>query len=604
MQFKEIMKRVLLTGIVICLFLLLVFIHPFYYIDNMLCDTLYRQTDGVSPTIKIIAIDEETMEQYGKFEIWAREKTAQTVALLSSNPECSPAMIGLDLLFTDSSGTESDENLAEACASAKYVVMSSNIVYRGTTQMTEDRNVYFDAGNIALIEKPYEELDQVIEHGFANALIAPDGVVRHVRLFEKFQGEIFENFSWKLYSKYKKLCGEEPIIPKLDGKGQLEFFYSGGIGEFPHFSMSRVLSGEVPVSEFKDCIVLVGAYAPGFQDAYGTAVDFGGQMYGVEIHANVIQALMEEKTAVPVQTWLYCLVTSIILLLYVMIAQRQKLLIVLLEGSFLLILHLAAGRAMAFHGYTITQVSFLVVIILTMMYFVVQKYFTELLRKKKLLAVFKTYVAPQVVDVLSKDDHFANRLGGEKRHVAVLFVDIRGFTSMSEGLQPEDVVKILNEYLALTTKCIFQNQGTLDKFIGDATMAVFNAPVDQPDYIYRSVAAALDMKQEMEEVSQRLLQNYGKQVSFGIGIHCGEAVIGNIGCQVRMDYTAIGDTVNTASRLESCAKRGEILISEQVNQEIEDRILTEYVSEMELKGKSHTVRTYRVLGYKGGKTGE
>ena len=160
------------------------------------------------------------------------------------------------------------------------------------------------------------------------------------------------------------------------------------------------------------------------------------------------------------------------------------------------------------------------------------------------------------------------------------------------------MVSILNEYLALTTSCIFGQNGMLDKFIGDATMAVFNAPFDLDDYIFRAVKTAIDMRAGAEELSKRLLAQFGKKVSFGIGVNCGEAVVGNIGCDFRMDYTAIGDTVNTAARLESRAGAGEILISQAVYEGLKDRIAVEEVGEMELKGKSKAVMVYRVIEIK------
>jgi len=156
------------------------------------------------------------------------------------------------------------------------------------------------------------------------------------------------------------------------------------------------------------------------------------------------------------------------------------------------------------------------------------------------------------------------------------------------------VVEILNEYLALTTQAIFKNGGTLDKFIGDATMAVFNAPFDLDDYIYRAVCTARDIAAGSEELKEKLLARYGKTVSFGIGVNCGNAVVGNIGCDFRMDYTAIGDTVNTAARLESNAKRGQILISQDVYEAVKDRVEVTEVGVIPLKGKSNEVFVYQL----------
>ena len=241
-----------------------------------------------------------------------------------------------------------------------------------------------------------------------------------------------------------------------------------------------------------------------------------------------------------------------------------------------------------------TQLYAIIVFALIIVYLVVEKYLLEKLRRRKMLSTFKQYMAPQVVDKLTKGNDFEIKLGGEKRDVAVMFVDIRGFTPMSENLQPEQVVQILNEYLTLTTESIFKHNGMLDKFIGDATMAVFNAPFDLEDYLYEAVATAWDIKSGSEELGRKLMEQFGRTVSFGIGVNCGDAVVGNIGCEFRMDYTAIGDTVNTAARLESRAKPGQILISEKLYKALEHRIEAEEVGEMELKGKSNKIVVYSV----------
>ena len=221
-------------------------------------------------------------------------------------------------------------------------------------------------------------------------------------------------------------------------------------------------------------------------------------------------------------------------------------------------------------------------------------YVLESIKKQKVINAFKKYVAPQVVDELAKKGDFSIALGGEKRQVAVLFVDIRGFTPMSEGLMPEEVVEILNEYLRLTTNAIFQNKGTLDKFIGDATMAIFNAPFDLDDYVFRAVCTAMDIAKESDALDAKLQERFGRSVSFGIGVHCGEAVVGTIGCEHRMDFTAIGDTVNTAARLESNAARGQILISKEVYEQVKDRVDANEIGAIPLKGKSQEVFVYQL----------
>ena len=580
--------------IIICLLCAMVLTSVFYSLDSIICDRLYTEMNGVKRDIRIIAVDEETLEEYGSFTIWSREKSAELVELLCQDNDTSPLVIGFDFLFTGDTDPDADYRLAEACRRACPVVFASNVVYRGKTKQDSSGEMYFDVWNVDMVEEPYAALSQTVDSGFTNAYVAEDGFIRYTKLFESYRGSK-ESFPWIIYNIYQTSHGREAVIPEMNDAGQLNFFFSGRVGEYSHVSMKSVLDGTVPVKEFKDCIVLVGAFAPGFQDSYLTAAERGNPMYGVEIQANIIQALMDGKTALGVPLQLYLAVACSLVCIFFLIAKKQRLIPVILESVVLIILHMYAGRILALNGRTIPQIYFIFVIFLLMVYFVIEKYLIEKYRRKKMLSAFRKYVAPQVVDELEKDDSFNMKLGGEKRDVAVLFVDIRGFTPLSESLEPEQVVSILNEYLALTTSCILNNYGMLDKFIGDATMATFNAPFDLDDYVFRAVKAAADMRDGADTLAEKLQAQFGKKVSFGIGVNCGEAVVGNIGCEFRMDYTAIGDTVNTAARLESRAGADEILISEAVYESLKDRITAEKVGEMELKGKSKAVMVYRVI---------
>lgn len=580
------------------LFALGVVFMPFYAIEARLSDALYSQLDGTKREIKIITVDEETLAKYGTFSEWSRVKCAELICLLCEKEESAPIVIGMDFLFASEADELADRVLIEACQKAGNVVFASNMVYRGETKQDEYEGVYFDSWNVEMVETPFEGLKDVVSDGFANVYIATDGCVRYTKLTEEYKKDIEHSFAYAIYKKYMETKGLEMEIPVSDGKGKFTFFYSGENGEYAHFSMKDVLDGVVPASEFREAIVLVGAYAPGFQDAYVAAVRKSVPMYGVEIHANILQALMQGKTAVALPLGLYLVIGICLLIIFFVLAKRWKLVPAMIGAIVLGAAHMLAGRFLAKGGYTIPQLYFEVVLFLIMLYFIVEKYFMEKYRRKKVLSTFKKYVAPQIVDKLAKEGNFELKLGGEKRHVAVLFVDIRGFTPMSESLTPEEVVNILNEYLALTTASILANEGTLDKFIGDATMAVFNAPFDLDDYVYKAILTAIAIRNGSEELAEKLQCKFGKTISYGIGVNMGDAVVGNIGCEFRMDYTAIGDTVNTAARLESRAKAGEILISEATYLAVQDRIEAEPVGEMELKGKSKPVKVYRLIDVK------
>ena len=249
-------------------------------------------------------------------------------------------------------------------------------------------------------------------------------------------------------------------------------------------------------------------------------------------------------------------------------------------------------------GTTISLVYLPIVLVVSYIYCLAIGYILESIKRKKVINAFKKYVAPEVVDEISKKGDFKIKLGGENRDIAVLFVDIRGFTTMSEVLEPEQVVEIFNQYLNLTTNAIFKNRGTLDKFVGDATMAVFNSPFDLDDYEFRAVCAAMDIVAGGAALEDKLMKEFGRSVGFGVGVNCGPAVVGNVGCEFRMDFTAIGDTVNTAARLEANAKKGQVLISDTIYERVKDRVEVEEVGEIPLKGKSKGVFVYSVVSVK------
>lgn len=588
-------KEILLPLIPTVIMGILLIAKPFYNADVFLCDMAYMDLQGPSPEIKIIGIDEETLTEYGNFSNWSREKSAELVELLCEDEATAPALVGFDIMFIGE-GTDAavDERLVAACEKAGNVVLATNIVYRGMTKTDENGKLYYDTWNIEMEEMPFDALSQVADSGFATVLMSEDGFVRTAQLFADTPNGYRASFAYSLYENYMEYLGKEVIKPEVNNENQLNFFYSGEVGEYSTYSLCDVLDGTIPKSEFTDCIVLVGAYATGMQDAFHAAIDRGQSMQGVEINANLLQALIDGRTAIPASAKIHALIMMVITYVVFFLLRKQKLVWTIIETVAIMGIHLLVGRMMALNGKWITQLYVLIVYVLVIVYLLVEKYLLEKLRRRKLLSTFKQYMAAQVVDKLTKGNDYEIKLGGEKRDVAVLFVDIRGFTTMSENLQPEKVVQILNEYLTLTTESIFKHNGMLDKFIGDATMAVFNAPFDLEDYLYEAVATAWDIKAGSEKLEKKLMEQFGRTVSFGIGINCGDAVVGNIGCEFRMDYTAIGDTVNTAARLESRAKPGQILISDKLYKALENRIEAEEVGNMELKGKSNKIMVYSV----------
>ena len=559
-------------------------------LDYMVRDTVYQIPRGIDSRIKIIGIDAETVNKYGQIQTWSRSRYAELLNKLNEDESTRPAIIGLDVFFLGNVD-EGDQVLVDAVKQSGNVVIVDQLIYN--QRMEENENGVL-VTTVDHVQEPFEELLQAAKVGYSNVAQDSDGIVRRVVPTEQVNGETRQTFSKVMYEEYRKIKGITPTEIPTDKTGRSIINYSGKPGDYEYVSMADVLEGKIDTRAFKDSIIFVGAYMPGMQDNFKVPNGGSRQMYGVEVHANVFQSYMEERFAVNGNPVLFALIISVIAMLLHLAFRKLKLWISL-------ILLLATVGAEVFlcvmlnnKGTTFSIIYLPLILVLSFVYAIVIHYIVERARKQKVLGAFRKYVAPQIVEEIAGKGDFTIKLGGENRDIAVLFVDIRGFTTMSEALQPEEVVEILNEYLSLTTKCIFDNLGTLDKFVGDATMAVFNSPFDLPDYEYKAVCAAMDIVKGGQELEKVLLEKHGRSVGFGVGVNVGPAVVGNVGCEFRMDYTAIGDTVNTAARLEANAKKGQVLISDALYDRLKDRIEVNEIGQIPLKGKSNGIMVYEV----------
>ena len=590
---KETIRKITVSLLAAILTFVLSVTGILYSFDKIVADGWYQKPTPTNPQIKIIAIDEKTLQAYGDMKTWNRKLPADLVDQLYAQEEYAPSVTVFDIMYISDVDSETDIRFAESCKKAGNIITAVNTVYE--TEVTKQNDaLVVDENHIGMVEYPYAALKEASSYGYANTIQDQDGYIRFATTEVEFEGEVIEALAVKAYKMYCENQGISPVMPETFKKNRFGFTFSGKSGAYEVLSLVDVLEGKIAPQAFANSIVFVGAYAPGMQDAYNVAIQKGAQMYGVEIHANILEALLEGKTNLPVSETLFGFVAAVIVGVFAVICWKAKIAVSTIIMVISIGLNFAVGKMLYHNGKIMNLVILPIMFLLTYAYFLVEGYLTEILRRRKVVSAFKKYVAPQVVDEISKQGDFKIVLGGESRDIAVLFVDIRGFTPMSESLEPEQVVEILNEYLQLTTESIFKNGGTLDKFIGDATMAVFNAPFDLDDYIYRAVCTARDIAAGSQALEEKLMARFGKTVSFGIGVNCGRAVVGNIGCDFRMDYTAIGDTVNTAARLESNAKKGQILISEYVYEAVKDRVEVTEIGEIPLKGKSKGVFVYQV----------
>ena len=593
------MKKNYVLAIEILLIGLLTFVFCytdiFYSLDSLYKDRLYQQPRSVDPTIKIISIDEKTMEALGPFGTWPRSTYAEILDILGDYP----AVVGFDIMLMGTMNEEDDAVFLNALKERDNVVLAAHLVYETKVEMLPNGEFNVDHMHVSQVEVPYT--GDVTPIGYANTSPDSDGKIRSylpVTQVENGNGTVTEytSLSYQIYLEYCESMNMTPISPVTDDNGVQWIYYAGKPYEYESISLIDVLEGKVDARVFTDCIVLVGAYATGLQDQF-TVPNSNNQMFGVEINANLIQSFLDEQFPLPANRLGVSVVFALIAMAMFVCFSKLH----LKWGTVIFVLAEIATVVSGILLFTKAGISipgFYLVLMLALAYVIALAggYLYEWAKRRKIASVFRKYVAPQVVDDIMKSGRYKVELGGESRDIAVLFVDIRGFTPLSESLKPAEVVEILNEYLNLTTNAIFKNSGTLDKFIGDATMAVFNAPFDLEDYEYKAVCAAWDIVAGAKELEQKCLERFGKSVAFGVGVNCGEAVVGNIGCDFRMDYTAIGDTVNTAARLESNAKRGQVLISEHIYQRVKDRVKVQEIGEIPLKGKSQGVCVYELLG--------
>lgn len=589
------MKAAAVTAAVILTSLAFLYFGTSGFWDMGISDRLNQRETVTNKKIYIIGIDDKTLEQYGPVNTWSREIPAKLVSILNGTSDARPAVIGFDVIYSENADRQADDHFAEVCGEAGNVVAAMSFSFKEQPEKGEDGRIVYNPYYVDHVIEPYDSLKDNVICAFANTFVDTDGYVRQAMAYLDYEGERKYSLSSQVYKIYQESRGEEAVFPETYGRNNRYYFtYSGKAGGYSVVSMADVLDGTVDSAIFRDAVVLVGAYAVGMQDSYMPAIAHNSQMYGVEIHANIIEALLEGNTQLPVSPVVYALIAAVLCGLFFVCSGKMRLLYSTLLLAVLIILDFIFARGMYVKGRIVPTILLPICLLVIYLIQMVRRYLAEIMRRRQVINVFKQYVAPQVVDKISKDKDFELVIGGENRHIAVLFVDIRGFTTMSESLKPEEVVEILNEYLGLTTQSIFDNGGTLDKFVGDATMAVFNAPFDLDDYIFRAVSTAWDMQKGADAIAEKFRKRFGKSVSFGIGVNCGNAVVGNIGCDFRMDYTAIGDTVNTAARLESNARPGQILISKEVYEAVKDRVTVTPIGEIPLKGKSNGVFVYQV----------
>ena len=543
--------------------------------------------------IVVIGIDDMSLEAIGRFP-WDRRVYVELLNVLNQ-PGFEPSSISFDISFDEASDPEADAAFAEALAQYDNVVFP---VVGITEQVTRHADVkdYLVAYDV---RQPYELFAEHVHKAHINAIIDEDSVIRKTVLqIQAPDGTLIPSLALNAvqmagYDVDKYL--ENDYIADQNAKTEIYINYNVASDEFLTVPFISVVAGEIDPVVFQDAIVLIGFNAVGFENDNG-ATPIEREMKLVYAHANIIHQLLEGS--VTNQAAWYVTV-SLMLALFALtwwFAWKLKttysvvLFAAIVAGLFAL-QYVVYGQSKVY----VDVVNPLVVLLLTYILNVSVKSYLENKQKNFITKQFGRYISPDLVKEIATTN-VEIKLGGINKELSILFLDIRGFTTLSEKLKPEEVVDFLNEMFDLITNKALENKGTIDKFIGDAAMLIFNAPLDVDNHPYYAVKTAWDIQQGMIEVRERIAARHGVTVNCGIGVHTGEVVVGNIGSYLRVDYTCIGDNVNTAARIESQTTAGQILVSEATYERTKEFFQFNYVGDRMMKGKTVAVKLYEVLG--------
>jgi adenylate cyclase len=457
--------------------------------------------------------------------------------------------------------------------------------------------------------------------GHFNPLPGDDGITRRVPMLAKFGDGYYESLSLAMV---RLIAGSPPVRPVMaseaestgyigleaitvgpytipvDADGAALIPYRGRAGSFPYFSLGDVLNDRIPVEALRGKIGLVGTTATGLLDLRATPVD---PVYpGVEVHANLISGILDQnvKHRPPYSLgaeFALVLVLGLAMAIWLPLLSPQPATLVTIT-----ILMTALGINLGlfqFAHLVLPLASALVLILALFTLNMAYGFFVEARGRRQITGLFGQYVPPEVVDEMAQDPEKAS-MQPESREMTVLFTDVRGFTTISEGLDPKALSALMNEFLTPLTEVIYKHRGTIDKYMGDCIMAFWGAPLHDPHHARNGVLAGLEMQRTLKAMQPELRAKNWPDIRSGVGHNTGRMSIGNMGSKVRLAYTVMGDAVNLASRLEGITKEygADIIVGEDTKNAVPDLIFRE-IDRVRVKGKDTAVTIYEPLGLAG-----
>ena len=565
-------------------------------------DILYSTADSNQSSdpdnnIVIVAIDDKSIDQLGRFPSWPRIYHAQIINALA---EAGARTIVFDVLFSEPS--PDDNELSASIKQAGNVILP----LVGTLEARQNAiagETIVPPGVIKPI-KPLEESALAIGH--ANVIPDEDGVVRRLPLVINNSERPPPALALTAIASYLRrpqitgtaiknnclpLAGRS--IP-LDSTNSMLINYEGNPAtplSFESVSFVDVLRNDISPGMFQDKIVLIGITATGFGDTFWTPM--GRMMNGVELHASAMHTILTGNFLKPASNYITLLSILLLALFCGLAVLRLRVLWAILSTVLLGIIYFLNAFYFFDHGIVLDMLYPPLTIAGVFVGVNLYNVTSERLEKNEITKTFGRYVSPPVATIiLDAIGEGSLKLGGEERTVTILFADVRNFTGISEELNPQKLVSILNRYLSVIIKSVLQHNGMVNKFGGDSIMAVWNAPIECQEHAKLATRAAVNAQQALEELREKA-RNLPR-MEFGIGINTGNAVAGNMGSTDRLEYSVIGDSVNTAARLAGATPGGKVWIGANTFELIKDYVIATPLEPLSLKGKREVMQAYEV----------
>ncbi|MEW5939896.1 MAG: adenylate/guanylate cyclase domain-containing protein [Chloroflexota bacterium] len=549
-----------------------------------------------SDEIVIVAIDDESFSWTGYQWPWPHAYLAEIVDALN---RAEARVVGLDVtLFEADADPAGDEALARSIREARNFVALQQVF------QTEQGGII-----VTTIQRPREIFREGLDgEGLTSVVNDLDAITRRIQAFETYNGQAY--FNWAFELARLQLGVDAPADPTptsltFNGRtvplqgGRLIVNFAGPPGTYPTYPAYRVALGDYPPETFRDKIVLIGATTLTLQDLYPTPFSAQTRTAGVEIVANAVDTLLQEKYLRETPLWADLLSVAAAALLAAAINRSRRPARTVAMLAMVMVGYAAAGFVLfAARGLFIPVVGPEIMLFLGVTLPTVEQAVSQEREKRRVRNLFTRFISPEMVDQLiaTQDINSLNK----RANLSILFSDIRGFTTMSEKLPPEEVVALLNPYLEAMTEVIYRHGGTVDKYEGDAIIAFFGEPVPYADHALRAVRAALDMRTALDLLKKRWeAEGHPRpNLEMGVGIHSGEVFVGMLGSAQRINYTVIGDAANLASRLQDLTKtyKWPVLISEATQAQVKEEFDTEFADSTIVKGRTEAVNIYKLLG--------